>query len=73
MCHESMTRDQQLYFSSERSHTQDFYALKKSTPAGFEPANLRSSGKYDNHWANWVDSEYHHDNKYDRGDRVALT
>ena len=29
MCLKSMTRDQRLYFPSEGSHTQDFYALKK--------------------------------------------
>ena len=28
-CHKFMTQDQQLYFPSEGSHTQDFYAIKK--------------------------------------------
>ena len=28
-CHKSTTRDPRLYFPSEESHTQDFYALKK--------------------------------------------
>ena len=28
-CRKSTTRDPRLYFSSKRSHTQDFYALKK--------------------------------------------
>ena len=52
----STIRDQQLYFPSEGSHTQDFYALKKFiNPAGFEPANLGSSGEYDNHGATGVD------------------
>ena len=49
----STTRDPRVYFPSEGSHTQDFYALKKkknpSTQAGFEPANLGSSGECDNH------------------------
>ena len=45
MCRESMTRDPRLYFPSEGSHTQDFYALKNSsTPAGIEPANLGTRG-----------------------------
>ena len=45
----STTRDPWIYFPSKWSHTQDFYALKKpSTPAGFKPANLGSSGEYDN-------------------------
>ena len=36
-CRKSMTRNPWLYFPSEGSHTQDFYALKNpSTPAGFE-------------------------------------
>ena len=49
-CCKSTTRDPWLYFPSEGSHTQDLYALKNpSTPAGFEPAHLRSSGEYDNH------------------------
>ena len=49
-CRKSTTRDPRLYFPSEGSHTQDFYALNKTiTPAGFEPANLGSSGEYDNY------------------------
>ena len=54
--HKSTTRDKQLYFPSEGSHTQDFYALKKnpSTPAGYERANLGSSGEY-NYWTTGVD------------------
>ena len=52
----STTRDPRLYFPSEGSHTQDFYALKNpSTPAGIKPANLRSRGEYDNHWTTGVD------------------
>ena len=31
------------------------YKKKWSTPAGFEPANLGSSGEYDNHWTTGVD------------------
>ena len=34
MCRKSMTRDPQLYFPFEGSHTQDFYALKKSIDPG---------------------------------------
>ena len=33
-CCKSTTRDQRLYFPSEGSHTQDFYALKKSIDPG---------------------------------------
>ena len=49
--HKSTARD------PEGSRTQDFYALKKnpSTPAGFGPANLVSSGEYDNHGTTGVD------------------
>ena len=56
MCRKSMTRDPLLYLPSEGSHTQDFYALKKSIdPAGLEPVNLGSSGEYDNHWITGID------------------
>ena len=52
----STTLDPRLYFPSEGSHTQDFYALKNpSTPAGIEPSNLGSRGEYDNHWTTGVD------------------
>ena len=48
-----------LYFPSERSHTPDFYALKKihrpRPGLNFEPTNLGSSGKYDNHGTTGVD------------------
>ena len=55
-CHKSMTRDSQLYFPSEGSHTQVFTLWKNpSTPAGFEPSNLGSSGEYDNHGTTRVD------------------
>ena len=56
-CCKSTTRDQRFYFPPEGSHSQDFYALKKNrlTPAGFEPANLGSSGEYDNHRTTGVD------------------
>ena len=48
MCCKCTTRDPWLYFPSVGSHTQDFYALKNpSALAGFEPANLGSSGQYD--------------------------
>ena len=51
-----MTWDPQLYFPSEGSHLQDFYAKKNSsTPAGFEPTNLGSGGEYDNHETTGVD------------------
>ena len=56
-CRKSMTRDPRLYFPSEGRNTRDFYALKyPSTPAGFEPAILASSGEYDNHGTTGVDS-----------------
>ena len=55
-CRKSTTRDPRLYFPSEGSYTQDFYALKNpSTLAGIEPANLGSSGEYDNRWTTGVD------------------
>ena len=48
-CNKPTTRDPQLYFPSEESHTRDFYDLKNpSIPAGFETKNLGSSGEYDN-------------------------
>ena len=44
-----MKLDPRLYFPSEGSHTQYFYALKNpSFPAGIEPAKLGSRGEYDN-------------------------
>ena len=56
MCRKSTTRDQRLY-PSEGTYTQDFYALKNpSTPAGFEPASLESSGEYDNHASTRVET-----------------
>ena len=55
-CVKSTTRDPRFYFPSEGSHARDFYALKNpSTPAGFEPANLGSSGEYDNQGTTVVD------------------
>ena len=54
-CHKSKIWDQRLYFPSEGSHTQDFYALKNPpAPARFEPMNLRFIGEYDNHWTTGV-------------------
>jgi hypothetical protein len=51
-----MTRILRLYFPSEGSAT-DFVALKNtSSSAGFEPANLGSSGKYDKHYTIEKDS-----------------
>ena len=35
MCHKSMKWDKRLYFPSEGSHTQQFYALKKSIDPGW--------------------------------------
>ena len=56
ICRKPTTRDPRLYFPSEGSRTQDFYALKNpSTSAGFEPANLGSNGEYDNHGNTGVD------------------
>ena len=55
-CCKSTTWDPQLYFPSEGSHTQDFYALKNPlTPARSELANLGCSGEYDNHGTTGVD------------------
>ena len=51
MCCKSTTRVPRLYYHSEGSHTQDFYALKES----IEPANLGSRGEFDNHWTTGVD------------------
>ena len=42
MCRKSMIWDQQLYFPSEGSHTQNFYALKKSIDPQLG-LNLRTS------------------------------
>ena len=36
MCRKSMTQDPRVYFPSEGSHTQDFYALKKSIDPGWD-------------------------------------
>ena len=56
MCSKSMTQDPQLNIPCKGSHTQDFYALKKSINPGWdEPANLRSNSKYDNHGTTVVD------------------
>ena len=53
-----MIPDLRLYFPSEGSHTQDFYALKNpSTPAGIEPANLGPSGEYDNHGTTGIETQ----------------
>ena len=53
----STTRDPRLYFPSEGSHTQDCSFWKNpSTPALFEPANLGSSGEYDNHGTTGIDT-----------------
>ena len=57
-CRKSTTRDPWIYFPSEGSHTQDFYALKKSIdPDQVWTREPRIRGKYDNHWTtgvNWV-------------------
>ena len=54
--HKSTTWDPRLYFPSEGSHTQDFYALKKiHRPRQVWTANLWFSGKYDNHGTTMVD------------------
>ena len=56
MCHKFTTRDPQLYFPSKGSHTQDFYALKKSINSGRDRTlNLGSRDEYDNHWTTGVD------------------
>ena len=56
MCHKSTTWDPWLYFPSEGSHTQDFYALKKSTDPGRVWTRVEYSGKYDNHGTTGVDN-----------------
>ena len=57
ICHKATQQNQRLYFPSNETHTQDFYALKNpSIPAGFQPTNFGSSGKYDNHGTTRVDS-----------------
>ena len=64
-----MTRDPWLYFPGFTSLPKEvilgtFYALKNpSTPTGFEPANLGSSGELDNHGTIGVDHHlkgFHH-------------
>ena len=56
-CRKSTTRDTRFYLPSEASHTQDFYALKKSIdPGRVWTLNLESSGEYDNHGTTGVDS-----------------
>jgi hypothetical protein len=48
---DNLTWDRRLYFPFEGSHATDFIALKNlSLSAGFEPTNLGSNGKYDNHY-----------------------
>ena len=55
-CCKSKTRNPLPYFPSKGK---DFYSLKEpSTPAGIEPANLESSGEYDNHGTTGVDDSY---------------
>jgi hypothetical protein len=42
-----MTWDRRLYFSSEGSRAEGFFALKNPTAsAGFEPANLGTKGQH---------------------------
>ena len=41
-CRKSTTRDPQLYFPSEGSHTQDFYTLKKSINPGWDQTRWTS-------------------------------
>ena len=65
MCRKSTTGDLRLYFPSEGSHTQDFYALKKFIdPGGIEPANLGSRSEFDNHWTSGVYSKKAMDTKF---------
>jgi hypothetical protein len=46
-CHKSTTWDQQLYFPSELSRAEDFFALKNPTAsARFEPPNLGTKGQH---------------------------
>ena len=47
ICCESTTWDKRLYFPSEGSCAEDFFALKNPTAsAGFEPANLGTKGQH---------------------------
>ena len=49
-CHKSTIRDARFYFPSKGSHTQDFYALKKTIdPGRVWTRELGSSVEYDNH------------------------
>jgi hypothetical protein len=46
-CRKSTTWDRRLYFPSERSRAEDFFALKNPTAsAGFEPSNLGTKGQH---------------------------
>jgi hypothetical protein len=46
-CRKSTTWDQRLYFPSEGSRAEDFFALKIPTAsAGFEHANLGTKGQH---------------------------
>jgi hypothetical protein len=46
-CRKSTTWDRRLYFPSEGSRAEDFFALKNPTDsAGFEPANLSTKGQH---------------------------
>jgi hypothetical protein len=45
-CRKSTTWDRRLYFPSEGTHAEDFFALKNPTAsAEFEPANLGTKGQ----------------------------
>jgi hypothetical protein len=51
-----MARSRRLYFPFEGSHATDFIAIKSpSSSAGYEPANLGSSGKQANHYTTETD------------------
>ena len=54
----STTRDQRLYFPSEAIFRIFTLWKNPSTPAGFEPTNLGSSGEYDNQWTTEVDFSF---------------
>ena len=50
-CRKSTTRDQRLFFPTEESHTQDFYAMKKS----IDPVNREPRIQWQVHWTTGVD------------------
>jgi hypothetical protein len=49
-CRKAATWDRRRYFPSEGRHAEDFFVPKNPTAsAGYEPANLGTSGQHANH------------------------